>query len=127
MISLHAEVPSNGDILELHDMIDGIEMELRQQLDCEAVIHMDPIVTDDALTTEMRIKTAALVKEVDERATIHDFRMVIGPTHTNLIFDAVVPFGGAKANHELEEEIKARVRQMEGTYFAVVRVENSYL
>ena len=127
MISLHAEVPSNGDILELHDMIDGIEMELRQQLDCEAVIHMDPIVTDDALTTEMRIKTAALVKEVDERATIHDFRMVIGPTHTNLIFDAVVPFGGEKSNHELEEEIKARVRQMEGTYFAVVRVENSYL
>ena len=127
MISLHAEVPSNGDILELHDMIDGIEMELRQQLDCEAVIHMDPIVTDDALTTEMRIKTAALVKEVDERATIHDFRMVIGPTHTNLIFDAVVPFGGEKSNHQMEEEIKERVRQMEGTYFAVVRVENSYL
>ena len=127
MISLHAEVPSNGDILELHDMIDGIEMELREQLDCEAVIHMDPVVTDDALTTEMRIKTAALVKEVDERATIHDFRMVIGPTHTNLIFDAVVPFGGEKSNHQMEEEIKARVRQMEGTYFAVVRVENSYL
>ena len=127
MISLHAEVPSNGDILELHDMIDGIEMELREQLDCEAVIHMDPIVTDDALTTEMRIKTAALVKEVDERATIHDFRMVIGPTHTNLIFDAVVPFGGEKSNHQMEEEIKERVRQMEGTYFAVVRVENSYL
>ena len=127
MISLHAEVPSSGDILELHDMIDGIEMELRQQLDCEAVIHMDPIVTDDALTTEMRIRTAALVKEVDERATIHDFRMVIGPTHTNLIFDAVVPFGGEKTNHQLEEEIKARVRQMEGTYFAVVRVENSYV
>ncbi|MBQ4582231.1 MAG: cation transporter [Oscillospiraceae bacterium] len=127
MISLHAEVPSNGDILELHDMIDGIEMELREQLDCEAVIHMDPIVTDDALTTEMRIKTAELVKEVDERATIHDFRMVIGPTHTNLIFDAVVPFGGEKSNHQMEEEIKERVRQMEGTYFAVVRVENSYL
>ena len=127
MISLHAEVPSNGDILELHDMIDGIEMELREQLDCEAVIHMDPIITDDALTTEMRIKTAELVKEVDERATIHDFRMVIGPTHTNLIFDAVVPFGGEKSNHQMEEEIKERVRQMEGTYFAVVRVENSYL
>ena len=127
MISLHAEVPSNGDILELHDMIDGIEMELREQLDCEAVIHMDPIVIDDALTTEMRIKTAALVKEVDERATIHDFRMVTGPTHTNLIFDAVVPFGGEKTNHQLEEEIKAKVRQMEGTYFAVVRVENSYV
>ena len=127
MISLHAEVPSSGDILELHDMIDGIEMELRQQLDCEAVIHMDPIVVDDAVTTDMRIRTAALVKEVDERATIHDFRMVVGPTHTNLIFDAVVPFGGEKTNYQLEEEIKARVQQMEGTYFAVVRVENSYV
>ena len=127
MISLHAEVPSSGDILELHDMIDGIEMELREQLDCEAVIHMDPIVVDDAVTTEMRIRTAALVKEVDERATIHDFRMVVGPTHTNLIFDAVVPFGGEKSNYQLEEEIKARVQQMEGTYFAVVRVENSYV
>jgi hypothetical protein len=108
-------------------MIDGIEAELREQLDCEAVIHMDPIVTDDTLTTELRMKMAALVKEVDERATIHDFRMVMGPTHTNLIFDTVVPFGGEKTNHQIEEEIKARVRQMEGVYFAVVRVENSYV
>ena len=127
MISLHAEVPASGDILDLHDMIDGIEMELRQQLDCEAVIHMDPIVTDDALTTELRQKMALLVKEVEERATIHDFRMVMGPTHTNLIFDAVVPFGTEKSNRQIEEEIKARVREMEGTYFAVVRVENSYV
>ena len=127
MISLHAEVPASGDILELHDMIDGIEAELRQQLDCEAVIHMDPVVTDDALTTELRMKTAALVKEVDPRATIHDFRMVVGPTHTNLIFDAAVPFGGEKTTHQIEEEIKQKVRGMEGTYFAVVRVENSYV
>ena len=127
MISLHAEVPASGDILELHDLIDSIEMELREQLDCEAVIHMDPVVTDDALTTDLRMKTAALVREVDERATIHDFRMVVGPTHTNLIFDVAVPFGGEKTNHQIEEEIKTRVRQMEGTYFAVVRVENSYV
>ena len=127
MISLHAEVPASGDILQLHDLIDGIEMELREQLDCEAVIHMDPIVTDDALTTELRMKMAQLVKQVDERATIHDFRMVLGPTHTNLIFDAVVPFGGSKTNYQLEEEIKTLVRQMEGNYFAVVRVENSYV
>ena len=127
MVSLHAEVPASGDILELHDMIDGIEMDLRQQLDCEAVIHMDPIVTDDALTTEMRMKMAALVKEVHSAATIHDFRMVTGPTHTNLIFDTVVPFGGERSNYQLEEEIKQKVRQMEGVYFAVVRVENSYV
>ena len=127
MISLHAEVPSTGDIRELHDLIDGIEMELREKLDCEAVIHMDPIVMDDALTNEMRVRTAALVREVEKNASIHDFRMVVGPTHTNLIFDAVVPFGGEKSNHQLEEEIKVRVRQLEGAYFAVVRVENSYV
>ena len=127
MISLHAEVPASGDILELHDLIDSIEMELRQELDCEAVIHMDPVVMDDALTTELRMKAAELVKTVHPEATIHDFRMVVGPTHTNLIFDAAVPFGGEKSNRQIEEEIKAKVRQMEGTYFAVVRVENSYV
>lgn len=127
MISLHAEVPASGDILELHDVIDSIEVELQEQLDCEAVIHMDPIVTDDALTTELRMKMAALVREVDERATIHDFRMVVGPTHTNLIFDAVVPYGGEKTAGQIEAEIKQKVRQMEGTYFAVVRVEHSYV
>lgn len=127
MISLHAEVPASGDILELHDVIDSIEVELQEQLDCEAVIHMDPIVTDDALTTELRMKMAALVREVDEQATIHDFRMVVGPTHTNLIFDAVVPYGGEKTASQIEAEIKQKVRQMEGTYFAVVRVEHSYV
>jgi cation diffusion facilitator family transporter len=127
MISLHAEVSASGDMLELHDVIDSIEMELREQLDCEAVIHMDPIVIDDALTTKLRMKMAELVREVDIRATIHDFRMVTGPTHTNLIFDAVVPFGSEKTNHQLEEEIKAKVRELEGSYFAVVRVENSYV
>lgn len=127
MISLHAEVPASGNILELHDLIDSIEMELREKLDCEAVIHMDPIVTDDTLTTDLRQKMALLVKEVDEQATIHDFRMVMGPTHTNLIFDAVVPFGRDKSNAQIEEEIRARVRAMEGAYFAVVRVENSYV
>ncbi|MBQ3532151.1 MAG: cation transporter [Oscillospiraceae bacterium] len=127
MISLHAEVPASGNILELHDLIDSIEMKLREKLDCEAVIHMDPIVTDDTLTTDLRQKMALLVKEVDEQATIHDFRMVMGPTHTNLIFDAVVPFGRDKSNAQIEEEIKAKVRAMEGAYFAVVRVENSYV
>lgn len=127
MLSLHAEVLASGDILELHDVIDGIEMELREKLDCEAVIHMDPIVTDDALTAELRRAMALLVKEVDEQATIHDFRMVMGPSHTNLIFDAVVPFGREKSNAQIEEEIKTKVRAMKGTYFAVVRVENSYV
>lgn len=127
MVSLHAEVSSRGDILEIHDMIDGIESELRAVLGCEAVIHMDPIVVDDALTNEMRRKIAELVLQVDEKITIHDFRMVVGPTHTNVIFDAVVPYGNKKSNYQIGQEIGALVRQMKGNFFAVVQVENSYL
>ena len=127
MISLHAEVPSSGDILEIHDMIDGIESELRAVLGCEAVIHMDPIVVDDTLTNEMRQRIAELVVQVDEQITIHDFRMVVGPTHTNVIFDAVLPFGNKKSNYQIEQEICALVRQMKGNFFAVVQVENSYV
>ncbi|MGN1094926.1 MAG: cation diffusion facilitator family transporter, partial [Eubacteriales bacterium] len=91
MISLHAEVPSDADMLATHDMIDNIEKELREKLNCDAVIHMDPIVTDDGVTCEIRKKISELVKCIDRRMTIHDFRMVSGPTHTNVIFDVVVP------------------------------------
>ncbi len=127
MISLHAEVPSNGDILELHDVIDSIEMELAEELGCEAVIHMDPIVTNDAQTIEMRERVEKLVQEVETRATIHDFRMVTGPTHTNLIFDVAVPFGVEKSEEAIEEEIRTRVRLLPGSYYAVVRVEHTYI
>ena len=127
MISLHAEVPSDGNILDLHDMIDGIEMELAEELGCEAVIHMDPIVTNDAETTEMRERVAALVQEVEANATIHDFRMVTGPSHTNLIFDVAVPFDTEKSEEAIEEEIRTRVRLLHGNYYAVVRVEHSYI
>ena len=92
MVSLHAEVPAHGDLLELHDVVDNIEMDLSRQLNCQAVIHMDPVVTDDGLTGPLRSRVAELVKQVDPAITIHDFRVVAGPTHTNLVFDAVVPF-----------------------------------
>ncbi|MBE6990058.1 MAG: cation transporter [Ruminococcaceae bacterium] len=127
MISLHAEVPAEGNILELHDVIDNAEMALQRQLGCEAVIHMDPVVTGDGVTAELRERVAELVKNVDPHATIHDFRMVTGPTHTNLIFDAVVPYGSALTNAQAEERIRRLVRDMDGNYYAVVRVENAYV
>ena len=92
MISLHAEVPADADLLETHDMIDNIEKTLSLQLECDAVIHMDPIVTNDEDVKNMHDKIASLITCIDTRITIHDFRMVKGPTHTNVIFDAVIPF-----------------------------------
>lgn len=128
MISLHAEVPAEGNIMDLHDEIDNAEMELTEKLHCQAVIHMDPVVTDDDGTTAaIRQQVIALVHTVDQRLTIHDFRMVAGPTHTNLIFDVVVPFDLPLTNQEVEEKIRAAVRAMDGNYYAVVKAENSYI
>ena len=126
MISLHAEVSASENVLELHDEINNVESELREKLGCEAVIHMDPIVTDDGITEETRERVAALVHCIDDAINIHDFRMVAGPSHTNVIFDAVVPYGFRLTDSEVEEKIKTAVRTLDGNYFAVVKVEQSY-
>lgn len=126
MISLHAEVSASENVLELHDEIDNAEKELKEQLGCVAVIHMDPIVTDDGITTETRLKVEALVKCIDDQISIHDFRMVSGPTHTNVIFDAVVPFKFRLTDTQVAEKIKTAVRTLDGNYYAVVTVEKSY-
>ena len=126
MISLHAEVSASGNVLELHDEIDNVEKELREKLGCDAVIHMDPVVTDDGLTDQTRRRVADLVHCIDDDISIHDFRMVSGPTHTNVIFDAVVPFGFRLTDQEVEEKIRTAVRALDGNYYAVVNVERSY-
>ena len=127
MISLHAEVPAHGDILALHDEIDNVEKQLHDKLGCEAVIHMDPIVTDDEAVNEAHRRIAALVHGIDENISIHDFRMVAGPTHTNVIFDAVVPYGCALSDREAEEKIKKAVHELDPRYFAVVQIDKSYV
>lgn len=127
MISLHAEVPAHGDILALHDEIDNVEKKLHDRLGCEAVIHMDPIVTDDETTNAAHQKIASLVRGIDENISIHDFRMVTGPTHMNVIFDAVVPYGCALSDREAEEKIKRAVHELDPRYFAIVQIDKSYV
>lgn len=126
MISLHAEVPAHGDIMAMHDVIDNVEKELMERLHCHAVIHMDPIVTDDDRVNALRTQVAELVKQVDPALTIHDFRVVRGTTHDNLIFDAVLPFSSSKTPAQAAQEIRALVRAMDGNYYAVVTVEHSF-
>ena len=127
IISLHAEVPADEQVLELHDVIDNIEEELAQKLHCEAVIHMDPVVVGDPTVAALHQQVAALVKTIDPRITIHDFRMVPGQTHTNLIFDAVIPFDERLTRQQVADRIRQMVSEMEGDYRAVVKVENSYV
>ncbi len=127
MISLHAEVPGNIDVYKLHDSIDLIEFQIKQRFKCEAVIHMDPIATDDEQVMSLRKEIVELVKIYDEQLTIHDFRMVAGPTHTNLIFDVVVPQGYVKSDDEVSAEIARRINQKWCNYFAVIKMEKRYV
>jgi len=127
MISLHAEVSADGDLLQLHDVIDNAEHRLKKELGCMAVIHMDPIITNDAHTDALRMAVAEKVKAIDPRLTIHDFRIVPGPTHTNLIFDVVVPYDVKLTADEVRRRIGALVKELDENYFAVVQVDNSYV
>ncbi len=127
MISLHAEVPADGDLLQLHDVIDNIENRLRRELGCEAVIHMDPVVTGDETTQRLHEQVAQLVKGIDPRLTIHDFRMVPGATHTSLIFDTVVPFEVPLSTAQVQQRIGELVRGLEGNYYAVTKIDRSYV
>jgi len=125
-VSLHAEVPGNGDIYALHDEIDNAEKELKETLHCEAVIHMDPISVDDAKVRSRYDAVKALIKENHPGYTIHDFRMVSGSTHTNLIFDCVVPTEEQDLK-EIEATLKSEVEKSFPDCYAVITVEHSYV
>ena len=126
MITLHAEVDASMDILVAHDAVDNIENELREKLGCSAVVHMDPIVTDDVETNATREEIKRVVSNIDSRMTIHDFRMVPGPTHTNVIFDVAVPFDIDMDDDELRKILGARIRDVDSKLNAVIEIDKCY-
>lgn len=123
LLSLHAEVPADGDILSLHDVIDTIEHELRNSLDCHAVIHMDPVQVGDEKTDRLRELVAGFLEEIDPSLSMHDFRIVSGPTHTNLIFDVAVPYRFPMTDAELISLIRQKVQQENPNYFVVIDID----
>ncbi len=127
MVSLHAEVPGNGDIFEIHDAIDHIERELHETLGCNAVIHMDPIETDNEVVNEVKKKVEVALLDLIENVSIHDFRMVQGPTHTNVIFDVVVPYSVKESEDDIKKKIQILVNEIDNTYFAVVDIDRAHV
>ena len=127
ILSLHAEVPASGDILALHDVVDALEKQLNEKLGCLATIHMDPVVNDGGATTEARERVQAVVQVIDPGISIHDFRMVPGPTHTKLIFDAEVPYQCTLPDQEIRRRIQSAVQALDEAWSAVVEVEKSYV
>ena len=127
MISLHAEVSGDADIYVLHDTIDSAMRALDKQLGCVSVIHMDPICVNDELTTEKRKEVAEAVKKLDPRITIHDFRMVVGPTHTNFLFDAVAPHDMKMTDEEINKALCEIISDSFENTYAVIHVDKSFI
>ena len=121
--SFHVEVDGSKDIFKSHDTIDNIERRIREELGIECTIHMDPLITDDERINALHDMTASLVSEIDDRMRIHDFRVVEGDTHTNLIFDICVPFEIKLTNKELIELVSHRINDSDSTLFVVIQID----
>lgn len=126
IISLHAEVPADSNMIQIHDVIDNLEKKLSKDLGCMATIHMDPVAVNDPEVKELKHKVADLAKEVLDAITIHDFRVVKGDTHTNLIFDMVVPFSCKCTDREMADMVADKIKEKLGNnYYAVIDVDRS--
>lgn len=126
IISLHAEIPSNEDILKAHDSIDLIEKTLERKFNCMATIHMDPIATDDEYTLNLKDRVCRELCGEDSGFSIHDFRVVKGDTHTNVIFDLVVPHGFKQSNDEIRKTAKDKIRTIDPKLIPVMHIEKSF-
>lgn len=125
--SVHCEVSAAQDIMVSHDIIDNIEHDFLNQEGIHLVIHLDPIVTDDARTNELKAQVEAVIKTVSPEITMHDFRVVWGTTHSNLIFDICVSFGFRISDEELADLISKAIYQINPTYHSVITVDHDYV
>ncbi len=125
IVTLHIEVDGERSVFDSHDMIDSIERRLNTELGIHSNIHMDPIVTNDEEVSRMRDVVRALVKEIDTRLDIHDFRFVRGITHTNLIFDINAPFELKMSDNDLKSEISKKISEYNEEFFTVATVDRN--
>ena len=127
IVSFHAEVPANSDILKAHDIIDQMEQDILEKFHCITTIHMDPIVVDDEEINEMRKYTEDFVKSINEKFSIHDFRMTDGGERINLIFDLVIPTDEKVDVEKVVAGIKEEIHKKNNKYYAVIKPEHSYV
>ena len=127
IVSFHAEVPANSDICMAHDIIDQMEQDIYDEFNCITTIHMDPIEVDDEEINKMREITEKIVKEINDDYSIHDFRMTNGGGRINLIFDLVVPRDEKVDNEKLKVEVQQKIHSENSKYYAVPKIEHSYV
>ncbi|NLM61782.1 MAG: cation transporter [Clostridiales bacterium] len=123
--SVHCEVDYDQDIMVSHDIIDNIERDFLEEEGIHLVIHLDPVVLDDERTNALKDKVNALISEISPEISMHDFRVVWGLTHSNLIFDIVIPFG--MQDNEIVEKIKKRIEELDPSYRSFITVDHTYV
>ena len=126
-VSLHAEVDGNSEMFAVHDAIDAAEMEIKEKFNILATIHMDPIESESSEVMQLRAAVQEKLSELSPELSIHDFRMVPGPTHTNMIFDAVVPAAFPMSDDMLKTQICRIVGDNWKNHYAVVNIDRSYV
>lgn len=124
--SAHAEVSSRDDIMEIHDIIDLAERDIFNEFGLVISIHTDPIVTDDERINALKDMTKGIVQEISNEMSIHDFRVVDGPTHTNLIFDLIVPHKYHLSNNQIIQIIEDKLSKIDERYFVVITIEHAF-
>ena len=127
IISVHVEIDSLSDLNVIHDKIDLMERELSVKYDCLATIHMDPVAVNDEKVNTLKQVAEQIVKNIDDKITIHDFRIVAGPTHTNMIFDAVLPFEFRLTDNQFKEIVYEKINEYDSTLFAVIDIDKAYI
>ncbi len=127
MMSVHVEVESSNDILKIHDTIDIIEREIHQKYGCDTVIHMDPIETNNEIIQDAKNKILEILCNIDENLSMHDFRMMSGKTHTNLIFDVVVPYSFKMDSKELISTIQNEVFKMDKSFYVIITIDKKFV
>lgn len=127
MVSLHAEVPASETLLKMHEEIDMLEHELKRQLHCEAVIHIDPVRNDDPETMNMKQQVFRLITEYDPKLSIHDFRIVRHSDDARILFDLLIPIDYAVTDERLSDEICSRISSQYPGYTCLIEIDRAYL
>ena len=127
MISLHVEMPGEEDIYRLHDIVEEIESDLDENLHCESVIHMDPVDIHNENVNALRSEVEQIVLQIHRELSMHDFRVVWGDFHTNLIFDVVIPHEISESGEDVVQRIQEEVSRVHPGYQCVIKVDRDYV
>ncbi len=125
--TVHVEMPSDLNVMVGHNIIDDIENDVKKEMGIDLTIHYDPIEVNNERVTELKEITENVVRKINPELSIHDFRIVDGPMHTNLIFDVVIPYGFKESPKEIISEISSQISEINSSYFTVIKAEHSFV